>query len=196
MIYVPDKILDKSVSKNKRESVSVDVLAEFLVLSSRRVQQLAGEGVIVKDARGKYDLVGSVRAYVKYLNDLIPNKQLDGSAKTARLDTESHRAVLMRENSILARLKREEKEGVLVNKDRERRDAFKLARSLRNTVLNIPARVSVRFAADRDADKIFRSLEKELIEALEMTAEIASGNIDDGKFVFLGGEDCQHWCGR
>lgn len=44
-------------------------LAKLFNLTERRVQQLAKEGVIPKAARGKYDLVGSVRGYVKYLQE-------------------------------------------------------------------------------------------------------------------------------
>ena len=35
----------------------------------RRVQQLAKDGIIPKGERNKYDLVGSVRGYVKYLQE-------------------------------------------------------------------------------------------------------------------------------
>jgi phage terminase Nu1 subunit (DNA packaging protein) len=44
-------------------------LAKLFHLTERRIQQLAKEGIIVKDAHGKYDLVSSVQGYVKYLQD-------------------------------------------------------------------------------------------------------------------------------
>lgn len=44
-------------------------LAKLFHLTERRVQQLAKEGIIPKGAKGKYELVGSVRGYVKYLHD-------------------------------------------------------------------------------------------------------------------------------
>ena len=45
----------------------IAVIAKLLDLSERRVQQLSREGVIPKATRGQYDLVGSVRGYVRYL---------------------------------------------------------------------------------------------------------------------------------
>jgi phage terminase Nu1 subunit (DNA packaging protein) len=47
----------------------IGVIAKLLDLSERRVQQLSREGVIPKAERGQYDLIGSVRGYVRYLRD-------------------------------------------------------------------------------------------------------------------------------
>jgi phage terminase Nu1 subunit (DNA packaging protein) len=44
-------------------------LAKLFNLTERRVQQLAKDGIIPRGERGKYDLVGSVRGYVKYLQE-------------------------------------------------------------------------------------------------------------------------------
>ena len=47
----------------------VKTIASILNLTERRVQQLAHEGIIPKAERGKYDLIGCVRAYIKYLQE-------------------------------------------------------------------------------------------------------------------------------
>ena len=44
----------------------IGVIARLLDLSERRVQQLSRKGVIPKAERGQYDLIGSVRGYVRY----------------------------------------------------------------------------------------------------------------------------------
>lgn len=44
-------------------------IAKLFNLTERRVQQLAKENIIPKTERGKYDLINSVRSYVKYLQD-------------------------------------------------------------------------------------------------------------------------------
>lgn len=46
---------------------SAAIIARLLDLTERRVQQLAREGVLPRGSRGKYPLVGVVRAYVRYL---------------------------------------------------------------------------------------------------------------------------------
>ena len=51
------------------------VIAKLLDLSERRVQQLSREGVIPKATRGQYDLIGSVRGYVRYLRDQAVSAQ-------------------------------------------------------------------------------------------------------------------------
>ncbi len=178
------------------KDIDVDRLAQILTISVRRVQQLVGEGVIIKSGRGRYDLVGSVQGYVQYLSDLIPNKQADGATREARINAEQQRAELLKERTKLARLHRKEKEGLLVDKEQERREAFKLARALRNGILNIPARVAAKYAGEKDTEKVFLSLQKELSKALELTADYAENEYDEHGFIASGGEDCPHWCGR
>ena len=49
---------------------SADVLAKLLDISERRVRQLSAEGIIPKGARGRYEMVGAVRGYIRYLREL------------------------------------------------------------------------------------------------------------------------------
>jgi len=53
----------------KRPLLPVGFIATALNLTDRRVQQLASEGIIPKAERGKYDLIPTVQAYVKYLQE-------------------------------------------------------------------------------------------------------------------------------
>lgn len=48
--------------------VSVAVIAKLFDLSERRIQQLVKQGVVSKTAHGKYDLLSTVREYVRYLH--------------------------------------------------------------------------------------------------------------------------------
>jgi hypothetical protein len=45
----------------------VETIAKLLDLTPRRVQQLSAEGVIPRVGHGKYELVSSVRGYIRYL---------------------------------------------------------------------------------------------------------------------------------
>ena len=49
---------------------SAEVLAKLLDITERRVRQLSAEGIIPKVARGRYEMVGAVRGYIRYLRDL------------------------------------------------------------------------------------------------------------------------------
>ena len=55
--------------------VSVDVLAEALVMTPRRVQQLVDEGRLWRAAHGKYDLVLCAGGYVTYLLDKLSGRE-------------------------------------------------------------------------------------------------------------------------
>lgn len=48
-------------------SYPVSTIAKLFGLTERRVQQLAKDGIIAKLKKNQYELVGSVRAYINYL---------------------------------------------------------------------------------------------------------------------------------
>lgn len=48
---------------------SLQTICKLLMLTERRVQQLAKEKVLVKVSSGKYDLVASIQGYIKYIRD-------------------------------------------------------------------------------------------------------------------------------
>ena len=73
-------------------SQSAEVLAKLLDLTERRVRQLSAEGVIPKAARGRYEVVGAVRGYIRYLRDLA----LKGDLGTADYGIERARLVKAR----------------------------------------------------------------------------------------------------
>ena len=47
----------------------VETICKLLDLTPRRLQQLAAEGVLPRGERGRYDLLGCVRGYVRHLRD-------------------------------------------------------------------------------------------------------------------------------
>ena len=70
----------------------IGVIARLLDLTERRVRQLSAEGVIPRAARGRYELVGAVRGYIRYLRDLT----LKGDVGAADYGTERARLVKAR----------------------------------------------------------------------------------------------------
>lgn len=66
----------------------VAVIARFLNLTERRIQQLARDGIIPKPEKGKYDLVGCVQGYTGYLQARAFGKEVihaDAHQERARL---------------------------------------------------------------------------------------------------------------
>lgn len=78
-------------------------IAKLFNLTERRVQQLSKEGVIPKAERGKYELIGAVQGYVRYLQE-----RSQGRSTTGGFDLAQERAHLAREQRLIATLKREQ----------------------------------------------------------------------------------------
>ena len=74
---------------NGSAAYPVSTMAKLFNLTERRVQQLSKEGVIPKDARGRYELVPAVQGYVRYLQERalgqqVPEGAIDYHAEKAR----------------------------------------------------------------------------------------------------------------
>lgn len=86
----------------------LNVIAKLLDLSERRVQQLSREGVIPKATRGQYELIGSVRGYVRYLRDQAIKAQAGAP------DYAVERARFIRARADLAEMEAQEKRGSVI----------------------------------------------------------------------------------
>jgi len=59
------------------EFVSVNYLADIMNISTRRVQQLANQGVIPKSKGGMYDYLPCIQGYLAYLREQIIMKHVE-----------------------------------------------------------------------------------------------------------------------
>ena len=87
---------------------SAEVLAKLLDITERRVRQLSAEGIIPKVARGRYEMVGAVRGYIRYLRDLT----LKGEVGPADYGVE--RARLVKARADLAEMEASQMRGDLL----------------------------------------------------------------------------------
>lgn len=87
----------------------VEVVAKFLNITPRRVQQLASEGVIPKGQRGHYHLVGAIRGYIKFLQERAEGRSAEGG------ELYDERTRLARLQSDELEMKLLERRGQLVN---------------------------------------------------------------------------------
>ena len=72
----------------------------------------------------------------------------------------------------LAKLKWEEESGKLVSADVVKGDAFKMARTVRNLIMNIPDRISAELASITDPFEVNLRLKKELNDCMKTLSEI------------------------
>ena len=86
----------------------ISVITSLLDLSERRVQQLSRAGVIPKAARGRYELIGSVRGYIRHLRDI------NIKSETGTVDYGTERARLVKAKADLAEMEASQMRGDLL----------------------------------------------------------------------------------
>jgi len=79
-------------------NIGAKQLAYLFKISERRVQQLATEGIIKKEARGRYNLTESIRGYVGFLqegNAAAGEGDSDyGDARTQKMRADADKAIM------------------------------------------------------------------------------------------------------
>jgi len=114
----------------------IGVIARLLDLSERRIQQLSREGVIPKAERGQYELIGSVRGYVRYLRDQALKAQAGAP------DYAAERARFIRARADLAEMEAEEKRHSLIAADQIEAALIAVLALLRTRLLALPDRLA------------------------------------------------------
>ncbi|WP_246032545.1 terminase small subunit, Nu1 [Thalassobius vesicularis] len=100
------------------------------------MQQLSREGVIPKAERGQYDLIGSVRGYVRYLRDQAQKAQAGAP------DYAAERARFIRARADLAEMEAEEKRRSLIAADQIEAAWIAVLALLRTRLLALPDRLA------------------------------------------------------
>ena len=117
-----------------RNAATPDQMAALFGCTTRQIELLAKEGIVVRIGRGQYDFAKSTTNYIAHLR-----KQAAGRAG---VDPDSDTASANRERAIeqtaLARTKRLALEGQLVNIDRVRDMGARIMRGVRQFVLGLP----------------------------------------------------------
>jgi phage terminase Nu1 subunit (DNA packaging protein) len=143
--------------------VSNKVLSEILGVSGRTVRDLADKGVLVKSSHGKYEVLPSIHAYIKYKINLAVESLSKGDVDylEARRRNELAKAQL-------AELDLAEKEGELIQVSTVENEAFTAGKKVKDGLCNIPDRISPLLAAESDKNKIYRMLTSEINQVLEV----------------------------
>jgi phage terminase Nu1 subunit (DNA packaging protein) len=141
----------------------IGVIAKLLDLSERRVQQLSREGVIPKANRGQYDLIGSVRGYVRYLRDQALKAQAGAP------DYAAERARFIRARADLAEMEAEEKRRSLIAADEIEAAWIAVLALLRTRLLGLPDRLAPQVfdqSTIGDTRTLIRSAIREVLDDL------------------------------
>lgn len=144
---------------SESSAVPVKVVAEWLNLTPRRIQQLSQQGVVKKSGRGRYDLKASVQGYTRFLSDQVD--RTGSSEELARERLLTARAERQKKEVALARVL----ETVISVEDHERMltDAFELVRA---RLRHLPGKVAPRMVGLEEARDAQAVLVREVDEAL------------------------------
>lgn len=146
------------------QTVNVSELAEWLGLeSAMRVQQLAGEGVVIKAKRGEYELKASIQGYIAFLK----NSPRAGAGELAEQRLRREKAKADREELELKAMT-----GDLVDKGDAISAWGEAVQMMKTMLLSIPAKVaqSVRVAkSDAEAQRL---IEERIKKALATIANV------------------------
>jgi phage terminase Nu1 subunit (DNA packaging protein) len=143
----------------------IGVIAKLLDLSERRVQQLSREGVIPKAQRGQYDLIGSVRGYVRYLRDQATRAQAGAP------DYAAERARFIRARADLAEMEADEKRGSLIQADQIEAAWIAVLALLRTRLLALPDRLAPQAFEQPTVGETRNLIRDAIREALDDLAE-------------------------
>ncbi len=86
-------------------NIGAKQLAYLFNVTERRIQQLAAEGIIKKEARGRYNLTESIRGYVTFLQEVAAGTQGEkesdyGDARTHKMRADADKSIM--EAAVLA----------------------------------------------------------------------------------------------
>ena len=159
----------------------IGVIARLLDLSERRVQQLSREGVIPKAERGQYDLIGSVRGYVRYLRDQVLKAQAGAP------DYAAERARFIRARADLAEMEAEEKRRSLIAAEQIEAAWIAVLALLRTRLLALPDRLAPQAFEQStvgDTRNLIRAAIREVLDDLaqpdiELEADIDPEGVSD-----------------
>jgi phage terminase Nu1 subunit (DNA packaging protein) len=142
--------------------VSNKILSDILGVSGRTVRDLADKGVLVKMAHGKYEVMPSIHAYIKYKINLAIESFSKGDIDYAEARRRKELA-----QAQLAELDLAEKEGELIQVSTVENEAFTAGKKVKDGLSNIPDRISPLLAAESDKNVIYRMLTTEINQVLE-----------------------------
>jgi phage terminase Nu1 subunit (DNA packaging protein) len=147
---------------NKPGTHDAATIAKLFDLSERHVRRLAADGIIPKTAHGQYELVGSIRGYIKYLTD----RAVLGAAAGGTDDGE-WRLRLLQSKARMASLEADELENLVVRRADVETAWISIITTIRTRLLALPARCANAIVYLRTPAEIAALLATAVSDALE-----------------------------
>lgn len=146
-------------------TVSAGVLGDIFGVSDRRIRQMAEEGIITRAAKGRYNLVDSLKNYILSLK--LTAEGVTSESPDGELDITEEKALHERVKRHISELKYQTMKGELHKAEDVERVMSDMLVTFKTSVLNIPSKVAP-VLEDRDAGYIKERLTAEVIEVLNI----------------------------
>ena len=174
---IKKKITKKKVTKKKEQLMGMREYAR-----SRNVELVAVQDairaeripIVIVSGKKKINKKAADKAWLENTNPaLARGRGTKDDDKVTGPSYHQSRATREAFQAKLAKIEYDEKVGSIIEKEKVKKDAFELARRVRDSILLIPSRIASAIAAETSPHKAENFLIKELTKALEdLTGEI------------------------
>jgi len=148
--------------------VSTDALAKMLGFTRQRINQLAQEGILEKQAAGRWPIMRNVQRYVDYLRTGVKDRDDDDEAQ----------AMYWEEKALHEKAKRETAEIRLAKLKNQMHDAAdvelvitNMLVTFRSRILSAPDKLAPKLLGLENLSEISSTINEELLEALTELSE-------------------------
>jgi len=154
------------MSKAGTPTYPAGTIAKLLMLTERRVQQLAKDGIIPKAERGRYELAPAVQGYIRFLQD---RNVTAGNVVPIDFSAEKARKLKAEREKIEIEVQRAKREIVPL-----RQVEFALANTFAEVKTNlrtVPSRIATTLIGEDNETRIKAVILAEIDQALEALGE-------------------------
>lgn len=162
------------MAENPKQNLqSTDIIAKLFDLDVRRVQQLAKEGILPAASQRpyKFDLLPTVKAYIRYLRDRANGKEAK-TADTVKAEADKLRAEadLKQSKAKIAELQLKELEGKMHRSEDVEALTNDLVYTARSTIMALPGRLAMDVVQAGSANEASALIRTECYKILDELA--------------------------
>lgn len=162
------------MAENPKQNLqSTDIIAKLFDLDVRRVQQLAKEGILPAASQRpyKFDLLPTVKAYIRYLRDLANGKEAK-TADTVKAEADKLRAEadLKQSKAKIAELQLKELEGKMHRSEDVEALTNDLVYTARSMIMALPGRLAMDVVQAGSANEASALIRTECYKILDELA--------------------------
>lgn len=162
------------MAENTKQNIqSTDIIAKLFDLDVRRVQQLAKEGILPAASQRpyKFDLLPTVKAYIRYLRDRANGKEAK-TADTVKAEADKLRAEadLKQSKAKIAELQLKELEGKMHRSEDVEALTNDLVYTARSMIMALPGRLAMDVVQAGSANEASALIRTECYKILDELA--------------------------